>query len=126
MADGSLLVLLGLVLKHYVADFLLQYPWMISEKGSLNQIGGYAHAFIHGAGTGLWFWLYGVGLGWILLLAFAEFVVHFAIDFTKARTSDHISSTQQPRLFWGLYGLDQLLHYLTYFVLTYLVVTLAL
>ena len=125
MSDGSLLIMLGLVIKHFVADFLLQFSWMIEEKGQLNRFGGYAHAAVHGAGTAIWLWIYGLGVAWIIALALAEVAVHYAIDFTKARTTDHISSTAQPRLFWGLYGLDQLLHHLTYLVLTYLVVSVS-
>ncbi len=125
MANEALILMLGFTLKHDVADFLLQFSWMIVQKGSLTKPGGYVHAAIHAAGTALLLWILGVDPGWIAVLSLAELVFHFVVDFTKARTSDHISSVRQPNLFWGVYGLDQLVHYLTYITLTYLVINLA-
>ena len=116
------MLVFGLLVKHYVADFLLQFPWMISQKGSLAKIGGYMHAGFHAIGTILCFWLLGINAAMIVTMAVAEFFVHFLIDFTKAKTSDHISSDTRPRMYWGLYGLDQLAHHLTYLVMVYVVI----
>src|SRR5215207_3419881 len=42
-------LLIGLELKHFVADYLMQPGWMLSGKGNIFHPGGYAHAAIHAA-----------------------------------------------------------------------------
>ncbi len=42
-------LLIGLEIKHYVADYFLQPGWMLGGKGDFRKPGGYAHAGIHAA-----------------------------------------------------------------------------
>ncbi|WP_373049897.1 DUF3307 domain-containing protein [Thalassovita aquimarina] len=115
--------MLCLVVKHYVADYLLQFPWMIRQKGNPRAIGGYAHVGIHALGTVAVFGLLGLPLGVTLALALAEAVTHYLIDFTKDRTGNNVTSSDRPRLFWAIHGLDQLFHSLTYLAMTYVLIT---
>ncbi len=119
----ALWVMFALEGKHFAADYLLQFPWMIREKGSLAKIGGYAHAGIHAVGSVLVLWLLGLGWGAVLALAVAEFVIHYALDFGKAHYGDHVSPMESPRLFWAFNGLDQFFHHTTYILMTYVIVT---
>ena len=122
MEDLIFLLLIGLNMKHFFADFLLQFSWMIAGKGSIRMAGGYVHAAIHVIGTGLVLWLLSVSLQTIAVLILAEFVIHYLLDFSKARAGNGISSTERPKAFWALIGLDQLLHQLTYVGIVYFVV----
>jgi hypothetical protein len=122
VTEFALFVLIGLEIKHFIADYTLQFDWMIKGKGSFAQIGGYVHAGIHAAGTMILFLLLGIPMITIALFAVAEFVVHYLLDFAKAHVGDEVSSREQPRKFWLLNGLDQFFHHLTYIVITYLLV----
>lgn len=94
------------VVKHFVADFPLQPPYQWMNKGKYGHPGGVLHAAIHGIFTlaiCLYFHL-------PVLLALADTVIHYHIDWAK------MQFTYKPdnKYFWWLLGLDQMLHYLTY------------
>lgn len=114
MVSTVLLLLLGLQLKHFLADYVFQTGRMVHEKGNLRQLGGYAHAGVHLLGTLIVLLLVVPPSLKLLAVLAAEFVIHYAIDFAKVRGSGNVKITAQPKLFWTLHGLDQLLHHLTY------------
>ncbi|MEN0001600.1 MAG: DUF3307 domain-containing protein [Pseudomonadota bacterium] len=117
-------LLVGLQIKHFAADYLLQNAWMITGKRSLLALGGYAHAGIHVLGTALVLTFFGLPLTFVLAILAAEFVIHYGLDFAKAHYGDGISSIEQPRKFWAANGLDQLFHHLTYIGIVYFVATI--
>lgn len=119
-----LLVIVGLLLKHFVADYLLQFAWMIGGKGNFSSPGGYVHAAIHALGSAVVLWLASVPTIILIALIGAEFVIHYLLDYLKVFYSKDISSTEQPHLFWALNGLDQFLHHLTYVAMVYVVILL--
>lgn len=104
----------GLELKHFVADYLLQPGWMLAGKANLRRAGGYAHAGIHAALTGLVLLLCATAPGLSLIVVAAEFVVHYGLDYSKIRYSRGVHVDADPGRFWALHGLDQLAHQLTY------------
>lgn len=108
------LVLIGLVAKHFVADYLTQTGWMIAGKGDLRHPGGYVHAGIHVAGTLAVLTLAGLGWAFVLAVGLAEFALHYALDYAKDHYSRGVDPVARPRLYWALYGLDQTFHALTY------------
>ena len=122
LAEYALLLMLGLEAKHFLADYLLQFDWMIRGKGSFARAGGYVHAGIHVAGTVVILLVLAVPTGFVLLLAACEFVIHYLLDFSKANYGDHVSSADEPRKFWALNGLDQLFHHLTYIAMVWVMV----
>lgn len=122
MKELIFLLLIGLNMKHFVADYLLQFPWMIAGKGSFRMAGGYAHAGIHVIGTAFVLWLLAISPQLIAGLVLAEFALHFLLDFAKIHYGSDISSTERPNAFWALNGLDQLLHQLTYVGIVYFIV----
>ena len=115
-------MLIGLEIKHFFADYVLQSGWMIRGKRSLFHAGGYVHAAIHVAGTAAILKIAALPASIIILLAIAEFIVHFVLDFGKAHLGKNISSANRPHMFWMLNGLDQLLHHLTYVAIIFVVV----
>jgi hypothetical protein len=109
-----LILLVGLELKHYAADYLLQPRWVLRGKGSLTAPGGYVHAGIHAVGTAIVLAVLWVPVVVILMICAAEFVVHYAIDYAKYRYGSGVEAHASPWRFWALHGLDQLAHQLTY------------
>lgn len=122
MTTFVLLTILGLELKHFVADYTLQFKWMINGKSSLARAGGYVHAGIHAAGSLIVLSLMQVPAAVMLALAAGEFAAHYFLDFAKAHYGDGVSSAEQPRKYWALNGLDQLFHHLTYIAMTWILV----
>lgn len=115
----DLIVMTALLVKHYFADFVLQPPWMLSAKGKLAAPGGYAHAGVHAAGSGIVLLVCGVGPTVIAAVMAAEFVVHFAIDFAKDFVTARTNADRSPKTYWRLHGLDQFAHQLTYVAITW-------
>jgi hypothetical protein len=60
----------------------------------------------------------------IAAFALAEFIIHFAIDHSKAWLSRDSKSGPNTRAFWAMHGADQLMHQLTYAGLTYAALSL--
>lgn len=119
MVDVALfVVLLGLFVKHFICDFLLQTnPWIWKNKGVYGHPGGLAHASIHGAGTAIV--VAACGLRWDLVaLAVAiDVILHYHIDYITAVLSDLYNLDPSGRKYWISIGLDQLMHHMTYFLL---------
>jgi hypothetical protein len=114
MALYVLLLMLGFQIKHFLADYTLQRPFMFAGKGDLRALGGYAHAAVHIAGSLIVLLVAGVGLLLIAGLLAAEFVIHYAVDYTKYHLSDDVRIDTRPALFWAQHGFDQMLHHFTY------------
>ena len=113
--DSLLLgLLVWLQVKHFVADYLLQSPWIIAGKGHFDRPGGYIHAGVHIAGTAPALIYAGIGAKLILLLLLAEFVVHFTVDHLKAMQARAKPQSPSSARFWAAHGADQLAHHLTY------------
>lgn len=103
-----LLALFGI--KHFLCDFLWQYPYMARDKGMYGGIGGLHHAGLHGIST---FVVLVFIVPYIALWAsFIDFIVHYHIDWSKQQLIRGL--TPNDRKFWIYFGLDQCLHYLTY------------
>jgi hypothetical protein len=120
--EGLLIgLLVWLQVKHFVADYLLQSPWIIGGKGHFDQPGGYVHAGIHIAGTAPALIYAGIGGGLVALLLVAEFVIHFAVDHLKALQSRARPQAPTSARFWAMHGADQLAHHLTYSAILFVV-----
>lgn len=123
MIGTVVLLLVGLELKHFVADYTLQSPLILSGKGNLRAPGGYIHAGIHSAGSAVVLLLAGIKLPVLLALIAAEFVVHYGLDYAKIHYSRNVHAATQPSRFWALHGFDQLTHHLTYAAMIYIGLT---
>src|SRR5690606_23372356 len=120
--DGSgPLVLAALLLaKHFVCDFVLQSPYQLRNKGRYGHPGGLLHAGIHALGSAAILAFFPLGWTTLLLVAAAEFVIHYHIDWSKERIVAGIRD-RNGAAFWAIFGFDQLLHHLTYIAMAILV-----
>lgn len=129
MPDGaaqSLIILLVLFqAKHFICDGPLQTTAMVRDKGHYGRWLGFKHAGIHGVGTLVVLLLAAVAPVTALMLALADFALHYHIDFSKEQIVRRAGwSTTNPPFWWSL-SADQMLHQLTYILLAALAVTAA-
>lgn len=115
------ILFVGFEVKHYVADYFLQPAWMLGGKGDFRQLGGYAHAGVHVALSALVLLLAGTPPLTLTLLVVAEYIVHYALDYSKIHYSRGVHVDTNPRRFWALHGVDQLTHQFTYAAMIYAV-----
>lgn len=111
-------------IKHFIVDYILQYKYQYSNKGTYGHPGGLLHAGLHGVGTFLVL-LTGtmVMLPAIALLSLLDSVLHYHIDWSKTNINKKMGWKPDTHdEFWWLMGLDQLLHSLTYVLIIYLIV----
>jgi hypothetical protein len=111
----SLIAMTLLMVKHFVCDFPLQsFPYMFLNKGKYGHPGGILHALVHGGGTYAVLWWHP---GALFFVAF-DVAIHYHIDWAKMWTNNFFElQPATSHWFWILLGLDQLLHYLTYYMI---------
>lgn len=116
--DAVMLVLMAmsyLLIKHAVADFLLQTENQRLTKGTYGALGGVTHGLTHVALTlPVFFIVAGVPLTIAAALLAAEFVIHYHLDWCKDQVVRRQGWTSHDTPFWWALGIDQLLHGLTY------------
>lgn len=110
-----LLALFGI--KHFLADFLLQFEYMLREKGIYGADGGIHHAALHAAFTFLILVFFCDSANDIIVLSLADGIVHYHIDWAKQQLNKGLSAADH--MFWVWMGADQGLHYLTYIGIIY-------
>ncbi|ASM72789.1 hypothetical protein SULPSESMR1_01984 [Pseudosulfitobacter pseudonitzschiae] len=116
----SLLILLFLFqIKHMFADFFLQTPRMLSDRGRYAHMGRAQHAGVHALLSALVLLIVGVSLPLILALVAIEWVAHYHIDWAKGCWSDRTCHTPQDGGYWRAMGTDQALHQLTYLAMAW-------
>lgn len=114
-----------LLIKHCLADFLLQTEFQRRTKGDYAALGGITHALTHIALTAPVFLLLPpVGAGGIAALLLGEFAIHYHLDWSKEQAVRRNGWTLRDRPFWWALGLDQLGHALTYIGLLWLAFSL--
>lgn len=101
-------------LKHFVCDFALQTLRQVQAKAHYGKRGGIEHAGLHAL----------LSIPALLILTqtpfviagfvAAEFVVHYHVDFGKGRIDKAFSLNTANQAYWIIFGLDQLLHQMTY------------
>ncbi|SFV38908.1 DUF3307 domain-containing protein [Hyphomicrobium facile] len=112
---AALAAITYLLVKHAIADFILQTDQIFRQKGSYGAPGGLWHALIHILLTAPVFLLFpGGGPGLAAVLLGGEFVLHYHIDWTKEQIVRREGWTPKDKYFWWALGIDQLLHGLTY------------
>jgi hypothetical protein len=108
---NTIILLLALFgIKHFVCDFVLQFPYMLAQKGTYGAEGGIHHATIHGIWT--WFILLPFLGTMAVFPALFDAALHYHIDWAKQQLNKAL--TPADRMFWVWFGADQGLHYLTY------------
>ena len=102
------------IIKHLVADFLLQTTWMAQGKerssGWLAPLS--AHCAVHAALTGAITIAVAPALWWLTAV---DFLIHAAIDRSKGVVTKHLGFAPfTDARWWWIFGLDQSLHQLTH------------
>ncbi len=116
-----LLAIVYLLVKHFIADFLLQTERQRREKGIYGAPGGLTHALTHIAFTMPVFWLlHSSDQHTIALLLAAEFTIHYHLDWAKEQIVRTNGWGAQNRYFWWALGADQMCHALTYIAIVWL------
>lgn len=115
---ASLIALLSaLQFKHLLADFWWQSDWMIRHKGRFGHPGGIAHSGLHAGLTAAILWALALPTALVALLAAVEFVLHYLIDWVKARHAERAGAGPEDPRFWRALGFDQWAHQMTYLAL---------
>ena len=114
-AIQTLLILLILLqVKHMFADFFLQTPKMLAGRGRYAHMGRAQHAAIHAGGSAIALVVLGAPSTFIVVLCVLEWAVHYHIDWAKGAYSDRSGHGPAEAGYWRTFGVDQLLHQLTY------------
>jgi hypothetical protein len=116
------LVLLSLLfVKHWFADFVVQFDYMVAQKGTYGADGGIHHSLIHAILT--WCivgYMFGNTVG--ILMSTLDFLTHYHIDWLKMNISRWRRLTIQDWEFWMWLGADQMAHSLVYITMVYWIV----
>ena len=106
-------VLFLLVVKHAVADLILQSRLTTGDKADLTSPKGYRHALDHALCT-LLVCIFFAPIPWALGIAELDFVLHFIIDFSKTKIVRRYKIKYEGKAFWCIQGIDQIAHYSCY------------
>lgn len=112
--SSSLILLVLFQVKHLFADFFMQTPRMLAGRDEYLHFGRAQHAALHGMFSVLCVMAMGAPLGFILWLCLAETIVHYHIDWGKGVHSARTQNGPTDAGYWRAFGVDQLLHQLTY------------
>ena len=103
-----------LMTKHVIADYFMQYGWMIKDKGTYGAWGGIAHSGYHGLLTFVVLMLFPIPVMYALLLSIGDSVIHYHVDYTKSNFWKEKKLTPMDQQYWIAHGVDQFAHFLTY------------
>ena len=110
----TLVLITLLMTKHLIADYFMQYSWMIKDKATYGAKGGLAHAGYHGTLTFVVLELCSMGWPISLALGIADAVLHYHIDYVKSNVWKRKQLGPQDQMYWVTHGVDQFAHFLTY------------
>ncbi|WP_147108761.1 DUF3307 domain-containing protein [Tateyamaria sp. syn59] len=117
----ALVLLFLLQVKHLFADFYLQTPRMLANRAVYMHFGRLQHAGLHAVGSLVAMVLVGVPVWLGFVVAIAEWIAHFHIDWGKGWWSEHTGHDPSQGGFWRAFGLDQAVHQWTYLVMVWAV-----
>lgn len=117
----ALVLLFLLQAKHLFADFYLQTPRMLANRGVYLHLGRLQHAGLHAVGSLVAMVLAGVPVALALVVAGVEWFAHFHIDWAKGRWSDHTGHGPAQAGYWRAFGVDQAVHQWTYLIMVWAV-----
>lgn len=116
-------VFLILQIKHFIFDYLLQTPFQFKNKGTYGHPGGVIHAGLQAIGTVAAFAVIPPGWGLGIAIIVGEFIIHYHIDWLKEQTLRRLQLTTNDGWYWRIYGVDQLLHQVTYVAIAAILAT---
>jgi hypothetical protein len=109
-----LLSMLVFQIKHFICDFALQTIDLVRKKSVYLHPLGLLHAGEHAVGSipALVVLTHAPLPIWVL--AASEFVVHYHVDWLKAKLDIRLGLSNENTLYWIVFGFDQFIHQLTY------------
>lgn len=115
----EILLLASLFIKHFIADFLLQPPYMYKNKGTLLHPGGWLHSGLHSLITLCILMVFQpfmkISVSMIILIVILELFIHYFMDYTKVNVCKKKGYTPTTHEQWFTWlGIDQTVHSLTY------------
>jgi len=119
-----LLLLIAFQIKHLIADYYLQFPYMYENKGKKLFSEWFEpltfHAGTHGVLTltivvVFHFTVHNLSPFMLFLLPMFDLATHFAIDRWKATRGRHPGESK----FWTDLGIDQMLHHIVGIIIIY-------
>lgn len=114
MEKALLLLFVALFTKHLIVDWLWQTDFEVANKGTFGHIGGIQHSLKHAVATALVLLFFPITAKYVAIVMLGEFVVHYAIDWSKMNLNKKYGWTPKDKAFWYAIGVDQFAHYLTY------------
>ena len=118
-----LLAISWLSIKHFFADFVFQTQSQFKNKHIYGHWGGLLHAGIHGVcSIPLFAILPASGLSMAFGLIIGEAIVHYHLDWLKKNFVLSRGLSTKNQRYWIAFGLDQLLHMMTYIAMVYVLV----
>lgn len=116
----TLLLVTLFFIKHTIADYFMQYSWMIKDKGTYGAWGGIAHSGYHGLLTFGVLILFISDLLLVIALSIADMLIHYHVDYVKSNFWKEKKLTAMDQAYWVAHGVDQLAHFLTYIGIIYI------
>jgi len=110
------LILALLFVKHFLADFCWQSNRMLKDKGHFGRLGGFQHAGLHGALTYV-ILMHFLGIQACVMLAVFDAAIHYVVDWVNRRVT--VRLTTNDNSYWIWFGIDQLLHHITYLFIAF-------
>lgn len=114
-----LALVLALQIKHLIADFYLQNPYIIQNRRYYGHPAGLLHVGIHLAGTLVVLLLFVTPLWLIASILACEGVFHYHLDWAKDNYGANRGLTPRDAAFWHAMGLDQALHHASYLAMAW-------
>ena len=121
LVDVVLFSLFVFQAKHLLCDFVLQTSDQIQSKGHYLRAGGIIHAGLHAIGSIPALMVLTRAPELIGALIIFEFLLHYHVDYTKARLDAALRFSNTSTIYWTIFGTDQMVHQLTYLSMVYLV-----
>jgi hypothetical protein len=116
----EIILLILFQIKHWYADFHIQTYAQTVRKGVWLDLTGISHTLDHVYASLIvlltFSYFYSVSVNIIFLLVFVEGLIHYLVDYVKVRYGTKDSATPK---YWSQFGLDQLVHQLTYLGMVY-------
>lgn len=117
LLETNMYLLLALLfIKHFLCDFYWQTPYMLKKSSPTGWFWPLTlHVATHSAVT-LVIMLFFTDLPFAIVIAIAEFALHWAIDYWKAQKA---KADFNSRAFWNYLGIDQMFHNMTYLAILF-------
>lgn len=110
-------ILFALLMKHAVADLLIQSLRPPGDKSKIFSKTNFYHSADHGILTGIVLLAFLIPWELVIALAILDFVLHYLIDWSKTNFVKHMDWDRDGKAFWRVQAFDQMGHYLTYMLL---------